>query len=135
MPEALKWRATDDANRIMRAMRTVSYFFGGSVADFQVPDDLFEQFSRHMPYERRYSETEIQKAQKVLEAYMKRGAAGDASPNEILAACYVWNYLNTNPDPEHHIEGPIMIVDLKGDGEYIEYASPDDVDMVPDTAE
>lgn len=111
-------------------MRTVTYFFGGTVADFLVPDDLFDQFSRHMPFDKRYAETEIQKAQKVLETFMGRGGS-QAGPSELLAACYVWNYFNTNPDPEQVIEGTIMIVDLNGDGRYIEYASPDDVDMRP----
>lgn len=111
-------------------MKTVTYFFGGTVADITVPEDLFEQFSEHMPFDRKYSEDEIQKAQKVLEAFMMRGA-GEPGPNELLAACYVWNYFNTNPEEESHIAGDIMIVDLEGDGNYIEYASPEDVGIVP----
>ena len=109
-------------------MRKVIYFNAGTVADFVVPESLFEQFSRHMPIEKRYSEDEIRKAQKVLEAFMTQGGAM-AGPNERLAACFIWNFFNTNPEKERHIDGDIMIVDLKGDGNTIEYASPDDVDM------
>lgn len=113
-------------------MRTISYFIAGTVADFSIPDDRFAEFARHVPYDKQHLEPELQKARGVLEAFTRRAGNEAAGASEILAACYVWNYFNSNPDDEHHIDGDIVIVDLNGDGDTIEYASVRDIEMKPD---
>jgi len=111
-------------------MRTVTYFQGGVVADFQIPDDRFDAFSKHIDWDTRYQEDELHKASKVLAASVSKGEGLEAGAEESLAACYVWNYFNSHPEAEKHIEGDILIVDLEGDGETIEFAASKDVQLV-----
>ncbi|MEO5336774.1 MAG: hypothetical protein H7841_07770 [Magnetospirillum sp. WYHS-4] len=112
-------------------MRTVCCFIAGVMADFAIPDDRFAEFSRHVPYKVQRAEAELHKARAVLLAFTERDSRTPAGPGEILAACFVWNYFNTHPEDEQHIEGDIIIVDLDGSGETIEYAAIGDVDVVP----
>lgn len=114
-------------------MRKVVYFHGGTVADFEIPDALFEDFTLRAKWEKRHSQDSLLKARQILEAFMRRAAQGKASrvePGETVAACFVWNYFNTHPDEGSHIAGDVVIVDLQGDGSAVEYAAVDDVQMV-----
>lgn len=114
-------------------MRKVMYFQGGIVAEFTVPDALFHAFSREMDWDRRYNDDELQKAQRVLGNFVT--ASDEGTPqgaNESAAACFVWNFFNTNPDADRVIDDDIFIVDLAGDGETIEYAAVRDIPLTPD---
>ncbi len=110
--------------------RQVSYFCGGTVADFVIPDDLFRDFSRHVNPDLQYDEGELDKGRRVLEAFTTRGEDLGAGAAEIAAACFVWNFFNTNPDDGNVITGNVVIIDLEGDGQHVEYASAADVELV-----
>jgi hypothetical protein len=110
-------------------MRTVTYFHAGTVADFVIPDDRFKEFAMRMPFDRQHQEGELQKAREILAAFTARGGDASVGNAEILAACYVWNFFNTNPDEERHIKGDVVIVDLDGGGETVEYASVNDIQI------
>lgn len=111
-------------------MRTVLYFYGGTLADFEIAAEQFKEFAANMPWARQHDDDELHKAREVLETFLKTAdAATPAGPQEMLAACYVWNYFNSNPDPEKHIDDDIIIVDLQGDGNTIEFAAVSDVPL------
>jgi len=111
-------------------MRTVTFFLNGVVADFKIPDDRFDAFSKHIDWDTRYQEDELHKARKVLAAAVSQGLDVNAGDEEALAACYVWNYFNSHPEAEKHIEGDILIIDMDGDGENIDFAATKDVQLV-----
>jgi hypothetical protein len=113
-------------------MRKVVYFRAGQVADFDVPDALFEHLAGSLDWSLRHAEPELEKARRALESFMSAGNARPAGPNEQLAAAFIWNYFNTNPRQDRHIKGDVMVVDLRGDGSYIEYAAVGDVQLAPD---
>ncbi len=111
-------------------MRKVTYFLAGTVADFSIPDDRFDAFCRDMNLGTFHSEEGLGKARSGLEAFMLRGEKGiQAGPEEVLAACFVWNFFNTHPDNAMHIEGDVVIIDLNGDGGTIDYASARDIQL------
>lgn len=114
-------------------MRKVTYFNVGVVADFSIPDDNFETFSEAIGFEKSHVDDELLKAREVLGQFMCEGDVTEktAGPEQILAACYVWNYFNTNPDDKMHIEGDIIIIDLEGNGEHIDYSAAADIQMTP----
>lgn len=110
-------------------MRKIIFYFGGVVADFAIPENLFVDFSHGMPWDRRHADADLNKARGVLEAFVRRSApeAGiEAGPNELLAACFIWNYFNTHPEDRLHIEGDILVVDFHGDGSAMEYMAAAD---------
>lgn len=113
-------------------MRKVVYFYGGTVADFAIPDDRFEDFTRHVKWDKRHSQDDLAKARQVLEAFVRR-SRGSKSPvvgsGETVAACFVWSYFNTHPDDKLHIDGDVVIIDVKGDGSNVDYASTADVQL------
>lgn len=111
-------------------MRTITYFQGGTVADFKVPDERFDDFAKSIDWQTRYSEDQLHKARKVLALALGRDGKLKTTPQEILAACFVWNYFNTHPEEEKHISGDVLIIDLKGDGETIDFAATADVELV-----
>lgn len=114
-------------------MRKVVFYFGGTVADFAVPDERFDEFSRLMPWDRRYSEDDLAKAREVLAAFVRRSRETpglEVGPNEILAACFVWNFFNTHPENRQHIEGDVLIVDMHGDGTAVDYMSAAEASLV-----
>ncbi len=111
-------------------MRTITYFQGGTVADFKVPDDRFDDFAKNIDWQTRYSEDHLHKARKVLAAALGREGKNMVEAEEILAACFVWNYFNTHPEEEKHISGDVLIIDLEGDGETIDFAATADVELV-----
>ncbi|MDH5749385.1 MAG: hypothetical protein OEY85_08740 [Rhodospirillales bacterium] len=112
-------------------MRKVIYFLGGTVADFDIPDDRFDEFSKHSKRDARHSEDDLGKARRKLEAFVQSNAETGAGPEEILAACFIWNFFNTHADDNLYIKGDVVIVDLNGDGETIEYASVNDIQLAP----
>jgi len=112
-------------------MRKVMYFLGGAVADFEIADARFEDFTDQVRAEVCHDDGELGKARTVLEEFTRGGEGKTASSSEELAACFVWNYFNTHPDPAKIIQGDVIIVDLTGDGETIEYASVADVQVAP----
>ena len=112
-------------------MKKVIYFLGGTVADFAIPEERFEEFSKHVKWEIRHSEAELDKARLVLERFVGQGD-GTSGPLEMAAACFVWSFFNTNPEDEKYIKGDIVIVDLRGDGATVEYASAADIQVAPD---
>ena len=112
-------------------MRKVSYFYGGQLADFVIPDDRYEEFSKHIKWELRYAEGELDKARKVLERFVV-GGGENIGPGEIASACFVWQFFNTNTEDERYIKGDIVVVDLSGDGSTIEYASAADIQVMPE---
>ena len=109
-------------------MRTVSYFLAGDVADFRIPADRFDDFDRNMPFDRRHSESDLDMARMVLQSFLEAGRER-IGPQEVLAACFVWNFFNTHPDDGGRIDGDVLIVDLHGGGGTVEYASPGDVEL------
>lgn len=113
-------------------MRKVVFYLGGTVADFAIPGDRFDEFSRVMPWERRHADDDLAKAREVLAAFVRKSRdAPDAriGPNEILAACFVWNYFNTHSEDRRHIEGDVLIVDMHGDGMSIDYMPADQANL------
>ena len=112
-------------------MKKVTYFLGGTVADFTIPEDRFEEFSRHLKWEVRHSEPDLDKARLVLERFVRQGE-GASGRLELAAACFVWSFFNTNPEDEKYIKGDIVIVDLKGDGATVEYAAAADIQVAPE---
>lgn len=112
-------------------MRTVSYFLGGTVADFAIPDDQFDAFAAKAKWEVRHVNEELLKARKVLERFVAAGTGQAAGPGEILAASFIWNFFNGHPDEALHIEGDVIVVDLDGTGETVEYASIKDINLAP----
>lgn len=113
-------------------MRKVTYFHAGTVADFVIPDDRFNEFSTAMSWEKAHSEDEIQKARAVLGDFVIADDAPPVGPEQILAACYIWNFFNTHSDEEMHIKGDVMVIDLAGDGEHIDYSALSDIQLAPD---
>ena len=114
-------------------MRKVVFYLDGTVADFAIPTDRFDEFSRVMPQMRRYAEDDLTKAREVLTTFVRRSRetpGAKAGPNELLAACFVWNYFNTHPEERQHIDGDVLIVDMHGDGTAVDYMSAADANLV-----
>jgi len=112
-------------------MRKITYFNAGVVADFTIPDDRFTEFTSNIGLDKAHSEDEIQKAREVLGAFVSNPDNRTAGPEQILAACYIWNFFNTHPEDEMFIEGDVVIIDLEGDGTNIDYASAGDIQIAP----
>jgi len=114
-------------------MRKVIYFNAGVVADFSIPDDRFDDFSAGIGFEKAHVDDELLKAREVLGSFMSdcEATEKEAGPEQILAACYVWNYFNTNPDDKMHIDGDIIIIDLEGNGEHIDYSPAAEIQIAP----
>ncbi|TCS60370.1 hypothetical protein [Varunaivibrio sulfuroxidans] len=115
-------------------MRKVTYFSAGTVADFTIPDDRFQEFLKSEGQFERYGEDDLTKARDVLDAFMARArATADAHHGgaEILAACFIWNFFNTNPEEERLITDDIVIIDLDGDLNTVEYAAARDIQIEP----
>ncbi len=112
-------------------MRKVIYFHGGTVADFDIPDDRFDDFSKNAKRDARHSEDALDKARRNLEAFIQSESKSNAGAEETLAACFIWNFFNTHDDDALYIKGDVVIVDLSGDGGTIEYAAVKDVQMAP----
>ena len=114
-------------------MRKVVFYFGGTVADFAIPGDRFDEFSRAMPWDRRHAKDDLAKTREVLAAFVRRSRESadlQVGPNEILAACFVWNYFNTHPEDRQHIEGDVLVVDMHGDGTAVDYMSAAEANLV-----
>lgn len=115
-------------------MRTVTYFCGGKVADFPIPNELFESFVFNLKPDKYHSEAELGRARSVLDVFIRQeGDDLHAGPYELAAACYVWHYFNTNKRADQRIEGDVVIVDLNGEGSTIEYAAASDIQIAPDS--
>lgn len=105
-------------------MRKVVFYFAGTVADFSIPGDRFDEFSRLMPWDRRHAADDLAKAREVLAVFVRRSKETPglkAGSNEILAACFIWNYFNTHPEDRQHIEGDVLVVDMHCDGTAVDY--------------
>lgn len=112
-------------------MRKITYFHAGTVADFNIPEERFREFSKAIGLGRAHSEDEILKAREVLGVFVAAADDSPAGPEQILAACFIWNYFNSHPLDDRHIEGDIVIVDLDGDGVNIDYAAAADISIAP----
>ncbi|MCR4377194.1 MAG: hypothetical protein NUV50_03755 [Rhodospirillales bacterium] len=117
-------------------MRKVIYYSGGLVADFAISDKAFDKFLADLEDAagqiERYGETDLMKARTLLDNFMFRARSdenADQGPGEILAACYIWNFFNTNPQADRVITGDIVIVDLDGSLNTVEYASVNDIQI------
>lgn len=105
-------------------MRKVVFYLGGTVADFAIPGDRFDEFSRLMPWDRSHAADDLAKAREVLAAFVRRSKETSGlkvGSNETLAACFIWNYFNTHPEDHQHIEGDVLVVDMHGDGTAVDY--------------
>jgi hypothetical protein len=114
-------------------MRKVVFYLGGMVADFVIPDDRFDEFSRLMPWDRRYADADLARARDALAGFVRRSReapGAKAGPNEILAACFVWNYFNTHPEQGRRIDGDVLIANASGEGESVDYMPAADADLV-----
>ena len=117
-------------------MRKVSYYSGGLVAEFAISDQAFEKFLADLKEAEgiieRYGEADLMKARTLLDNYMLRARddeAAEQGPGEVLAACYIWNFFNTNPQPNRVITGDIILVDVDGSLTTVEYASVNDIQL------
>ncbi|MBL4614485.1 MAG: hypothetical protein JKY27_06405 [Magnetovibrio sp.] len=117
-------------------MRNVTYFSAGLVADFAISESTFDKFLTDLNEAEkeidRHGEDDLMKARTLLDNFMARAQENediDQGPGEVLAACFIWNFFNTNPDASRVIEGDIVIVDLDGTLNTIEYASVDDIQI------
>ncbi len=113
-------------------IRKITYFHAGVVADFTIPEDRFRKFSIGIGLDKAHSEDEIRKAREALGTFVAGTKNGAAGPEQILAACYIWNYFNTHPVDDMHIDGDVVIIDLKGDGVDIDYAAAADIQIAPE---
>ena len=112
-------------------MRKVSYFWDGLIADFDISDSEYADFVKNAETDR-FGEDNLMKARVVLDGFMERGREDDdieTSPADILAAAFIWNFFNANPEPDYIIEGDIFIVDLDGTGDTVEFAAYEDVEF------
>lgn len=114
-------------------MRKVTYYSGGLVADFIITDAAFDKFLGYLEEAEgeieRYGEADLMKARTLLDNFMLRARDDEdieQGPGEVLGACYVWNYFNTNPEAARVITGDIVILDLDGSLHTVEYASVND---------
>lgn len=117
-------------------MRKVTYFSAGLVAEFAVTDPAFDKFLTDLDDAageiEPYGEPDLMKARTILDNFMARARTDEdieQGPGEVLAASYIWNFFNTHPDAMRVIEGDIVIVDLDGSLNTVEYASANDVQM------
>lgn len=117
-------------------MRKVTYYSGGLVAEFPISDQAFEKFLGYLDEAKgiieRYGEADLMKARTLLDNFMLRAREdedADQGPGEVLAACYIWNFFNTNPQLSRVITGDIVLLDLDGSLNTVEYASANDVQM------
>ncbi len=115
-------------------MRNVRYFSGGLVAEFAITDESFEKFLVQLDEAEGvidgYSEDDLMKARNILDNFMMRAQQDDSveqGVGEMLAASFIWNYFNTNPDASQVIEGDILIFDLDGTLTTVEFTSVNDV--------
>ena len=120
-------------------MRKVTYFSGGLVADFLLTDQTFNKFLEDLADAEgeieRYGEKDLMKARTLLDNFILRARDDEnieQGVGEMLGASYIWNFFNTNPDKSRVIEGNIMIIDLIGDLNTVEYASANDVQAAHD---
>lgn len=115
-------------------MRKVTYFSAGTVADFAIPDERFQEFIAGEGTFERYGEDDLTKARGLLDAFMVRAredTSAQYGTQEILAACFIWNFFNTNPEKERLITDDIVIIDLEGDLNTVEYAAAADIQLKP----
>jgi hypothetical protein len=119
-------------------VRNVSYFSGGLVADFAISDVAFDKFLTDLAEAKNiidgYGEGDLMKARTLLDNFMIRAhqdESVDQGPGEVLAACFIWNFFNTNPNPARVIEGDIVLIDLDGTLSTVKYVSAKDV-QIPD---
>lgn len=117
-------------------MRKVTYYSGGLVADFAISDKAFAKFLEDLEDAageiERYGENDLMKARTLLDNFMMRAREDediDQGPGEVLGACYIWNFFNTNPQPDRVISGDIVIVDVDGSLNAVEYASVSDIQV------
>jgi len=117
-------------------MRKVTYYSGGLVADFVITNTSFDKFLVDLEDATgeidRYGEDDLMKARILLDNFMMRARDGedvDQGPGEVLAACYIWNFFNTNPQADRAITGDIVVVDLDGSLNTVEYASVNDIQI------
>lgn len=114
-------------------MRKVVYYHGGVVADFPVPDEIYDVFATRFMEMTAGAGEDLEKARRVLRRAMDRlpddevhAATGH---NEVVAACYIWHYFNTT-DEDTHIDGDILVADVEGDDQDIAYLPLADVELV-----
>lgn len=120
-------------------MRKVSYFSGGLVADFSLTDQTFDKFLDDLSEAEgeieSYGENDLMKARTLLDNFMLKARDDEnieQGVGEMLAACYIWNFFNTNPEKMRVINGDIIIIDLAGDLNTVEYASANEVQLAGD---
>jgi hypothetical protein len=112
----------------------VTYNSGGLVADISITDPAFQKFLADLADAKGviepYGEADLMKARTLLDNFMLRAREDedvDQGPGEVLAACYIWNFFNTNPQSRRVILGDIVIVDLDGSLNTVEFASVNDI--------
>lgn len=117
-------------------MRKVTYYSGGLVADFAITDKSFDKFLKDLEDAageiERYGEVDLMKARTLLDNFMMRARDdenAEQGPGEVLGACYIWNFFNTNPQADRVITGDIVIVDLDGSLNTVEYTSVNDIQV------
>ena len=117
-------------------MRNVTYFSAGLVADFAISDQAFDKFLNDLDEAQKeidaYDEDDLMKGRTILDNFMAAAQQDESinqGPGEVLAACFIWNFFNTNPDASRVIEGDIVIIDLDGTLNSVEYASANDVQV------
>ncbi|MCW8915654.1 MAG: hypothetical protein OQK24_07345 [Magnetovibrio sp.] len=120
-------------------MRTVRYFSGGLVADFAITDVSFDKFLAELKEAEEiidgYGEDDLMKARTILDTFMASAQHDESieqGVGEVLAASFIWNYFNTNPDASIVIEGDILIFDMDGTLSTVEFASVNDVQLSHD---
>ncbi|MBF0095220.1 MAG: hypothetical protein HQL34_11855 [Alphaproteobacteria bacterium] len=114
-------------------MRRITYFHGGMILDFDIEDARYDDFTARLKPELRHSDAELGKAQGALGAYVAGDEDRAPGPREMAAACYVWDFFHTHPDASKRIDGVVVIVDLAGNGETIEYAAESDLNFAQDS--
>ena len=117
-------------------MRKVTYYSAGLVADFAITDQAFDKFLKDLKEAEneidRHGEGDLMTARTLLDNFMARAQQGEdveQGPVEVLGACFIWNFFNTNPNITRMIAGDIVIVDLDGTLTTVEYASVNDLQI------
>ena len=78
-----------------------------------------------------HTDDELHKAREVLGVFVAEEKDAGAGRKQTLATCCIWNFFNTHPDDEMHIDGDVVVIDLDGDGTNIDYAAAGDIQISP----
>lgn len=97
-------------------MRKIAYCAAGTFVSFPIPDADFQRWADEAAVD-----DDMRAPCAVLErvvARVRQGERGDAGPDELRAACRIWQFCNRGRDDGEDV----VVVDYVGDGKSVEFA-------------